>query len=59
LTGTAPAPPGFAVVRHADAAAVAQSGVCSCCRVPSGLTTVLRQLFLDRVPATLCSTTSS
>jgi hypothetical protein len=44
-----PAPPGFAVLRHADAAAVAQSGACSCCRVPSGLTAVLRQLFLDRV----------
>jgi hypothetical protein len=44
-----PAPPGVAVVRHADAAAVAQSGACRCCRVPSGLTTVLRQLFLERV----------
>jgi len=43
---------GFAVVRHAAAAAVAQSGSCSCCRVPSGLTAVLRQLFLDRVRGT-------
>jgi hypothetical protein len=40
---------GFALVRHAAAAAVAQSGGCSCCRVPSGLSQVLRQLFLDRV----------
>src|SRR5262252_517402 len=48
-TGSAPAPQGFALVRHADAAAVAQAGGCACCRVPSGLTQVLRQLFLDRV----------
>jgi hypothetical protein len=49
LTTGSAAPPGFALVRHADAAAVAQAGGCACCRVPSGLTQVLRQLFLDRV----------
>jgi hypothetical protein len=37
------------VIRHADAAAVEQSGHCQCCRVPSDLVTVLRQLFLDRI----------
>jgi hypothetical protein len=49
LTTDIAVPAGFAVVRHADAAAVAQAGDCACCRVPSGLTQVLRQLFLDRV----------
>jgi hypothetical protein len=49
LTSPRPDPPGFALVRHAEAAAVAQAGVCACCRTPSGLATALRQLFLDRV----------
>jgi hypothetical protein len=49
LTADRPSAEGFALVRHAAAAAVAQSGGCSCCRVPSGLSQVLRQLFLDRV----------
>ncbi len=49
LTDDRPAPVGFAVVRHADAAASAQAGACSCCHTPSDLTRVLRQLFLDRV----------
>jgi hypothetical protein len=31
------------------AAAAAQAGACPCCRAPSGLVAVLRQLFLDRV----------
>jgi hypothetical protein len=43
---------GFALLRHAAAAAVAQSGGCQCCRAPSGLSTVLRQLFLDRIHGT-------
>jgi len=47
LTGGA-APDGFAVVRHAGSAAVAQAGACSCCRVPSDLVTVLRRLVIDR-----------
>lgn len=47
-SGTAP-PPGYAAIRHAEAAAVAQHGGCACCRVPSDLVTLLRQLFLERV----------
>jgi hypothetical protein len=43
---------GFALLRHAAAAAVAQSGGCQCCRAPSGLSMVLRQLFLDRIHGT-------
>ena len=39
---------GFALVRHADGAARAQAGACSCCRIPSDLATVLRQLVIDR-----------
>ena len=38
----------FAVLRHAGAAATAQAGACSCCRVPSNLVTVLRRLVIDR-----------
>jgi hypothetical protein len=53
MTTASPAPPGFAVIRHADAAAVAQAGACTCCGVPSGVTRVLRQLFLDRVRGTV------
>jgi hypothetical protein len=49
LTTDSGAPQGFALIRHAAAAAMAQAGSCTCCRVPSGLTQVLRQLFLDRV----------
>jgi hypothetical protein len=49
LTADRPAAEGFALVRHAAAAAVAQSGSCPCCRAPSGLSIVLRQLFLDRI----------
>jgi hypothetical protein len=52
LTADRPAAAGFALVRHAGSAAVAQSGLCACCRVPSGLSAVLRQLFLDRVRGT-------
>jgi hypothetical protein len=49
LTSNSVAPAGYVLVRHADAAAVAQAGGCQCCRVPSSLATLLRQLFLDRV----------
>lgn len=49
LTAGRAAPAGYAVVRHAGAAAAAQHGSCPCCRIPSDLATVLRQLFLDRV----------
>jgi riboflavin biosynthesis pyrimidine reductase len=49
LTAGRAAPTGYALVRHAGAAAAAQHGACPCCRVPSGLATVLRQLFLERV----------
>jgi hypothetical protein len=49
LTVGRTAPEGYALVRHAGAAAAAQHGACPCCRVPSGLARVLRQLFLDRV----------
>jgi hypothetical protein len=49
LVGDRSAQSGYAIVRHAGAAAAAQRGVCPCCRVPSGLATVLRQLFLERV----------
>jgi hypothetical protein len=50
LTGKAAVPPpGYAVVRHAEAAAIAEASGCACCRVPSDLVTALRQLFLERV----------
>jgi hypothetical protein len=49
LTGEAAPPSGYAAIRHAEAAAVAQHGGCACCRVPSDLVTLLRQLFLERV----------
>jgi len=49
LTGNTAPPPGYAIVRHVDAAAVAQEGHCPCCRTPSDLVTALRQLFLERV----------
>jgi G3E family GTPase len=49
LTGDAEPPSGYAATRHAEAAAVAQHGGCACCRVPSDLVTLLRQLFLERV----------
>ncbi len=49
LTDDSAPPPGYAIVRHADAAAVAQEGHCPCCRTPSDLVTTLRQLFLERV----------
>lgn len=39
---------GFALLRHAEAAAAAQAGACPCCRAPSSLVTVLRQLIIDR-----------
>jgi hypothetical protein len=39
---------GFAAVRHAGAAAAAQAGACSCCRVPSDLVTMLRRLVIER-----------
>ncbi len=48
LTSDRAEPSGYAVVRHADAAARAQIGACPCCRIPSGLATVLRQLFIAR-----------
>ena len=49
LTGGAMPPAGYVAIRHADAAAVAQQGGCACCRTPSDLVTLLRQLFLERV----------
>ena len=49
LVGGRTAQSGCAIVRHAGAAASAQHGACPCCRVPSGLATVLRRLFLERV----------
>jgi G3E family GTPase len=49
LTDNSEPPPGYAAIRHAEAAAVAQHGGCACCRVPSDLVTLLRQLFLERV----------
>src|SRR4051812_26746699 len=49
LTGDAAPPAGYVAIRHAEAAAVAQQGGCACCRVPSDLVTLLRQLFLERV----------
>ncbi len=48
LTSDRAVPRGYALVRHADAAAVARSGACPCCRVPSGIVAVLRQLFIER-----------
>lgn len=49
LTGDTEPPTGYAAIRHAEAAAVAQHGGCACCRVPSDLVTLLRRLFLERV----------
>jgi G3E family GTPase len=49
VTGDAEPQTGYAAIRHAEAAAVAQQGGCACCRVPSDLVTLLRQLFLERV----------
>jgi G3E family GTPase len=49
LTGDTAPPPGYAAIRHAEAAAVAQHGGCACCRIPSDLVTLLRRLFLERV----------
>jgi G3E family GTPase len=49
MTASGTAPPGYAVTRHADAAAIAQKGGCACCRVPSDLVSLLRRLFLERV----------
>ena len=49
LTSEAKPPAGYAIVRHAEAAAIAEAGGCACCRVPSDLVTLLRQLFLERV----------
>jgi hypothetical protein len=49
LTGAGAHPAGHPLVRHAASAAVSQAGACACCRAPSSLAAVLRQLFLDRV----------
>jgi hypothetical protein len=49
LTGAGFDPADHPLVRHAGSAAAAQHGACPCCRAPSGLAAVLRQLFLDRV----------
>jgi hypothetical protein len=49
VTGDAEPQAGYAAIRHAEAAALAQQGGCACCRVPSDLVTLLRQLFLERV----------
>lgn len=49
VTGSGRTPAGYAVLRHADAAAVAQAGACACCRAPSDLVGQLRRLFLERV----------
>jgi len=49
MTASGAPPPGYAVTRHADAAAIAQKGGCACCRVPSDLVSLLRRLFLERV----------
>jgi hypothetical protein len=45
-------PAGFALVRHAGAAAAAQGGACPCCRRPSDLVTALRRLAIDRAKGT-------
>src|SRR6266699_3482955 len=45
VTGDTEPPTGYAAIRHAEAAAIAQHGGCACCRVPSDLVTLLRQLF--------------
>jgi G3E family GTPase len=49
VTGDTVPAEGYVAVRHAEAAAIAQHGGCACCRVPSDLVTLLRQLFLERV----------
>lgn len=49
MTSDTKPPPGYAIVRHAEAAAIAEAGGCACCRVPSDLVTMLRRLFLERV----------
>jgi len=49
LTSDTAPPIGYAAIRHAEAAAVAQHGGCACCRMPSDLVTLLRRLFLERV----------
>jgi hypothetical protein len=49
LTGGAGGSADHPLVRHAGSAAAAQEGTCPCCRTPSGVASVLRQLFLDRV----------
>jgi hypothetical protein len=48
LVGEGAAPEGFALVRHAGAAAAAQAGTCPCCRRPSDVVTALRRLAIDR-----------
>jgi hypothetical protein len=48
LVGPGTAPSGFALVRHAGAAAAAQAGNCACCRRPSDLVTALRRLAIER-----------
>ena len=49
LAGAGAHPAGHPLVRHAETAAASQAGACPCCRAPSSLAAVLRQLFLDRV----------
>lgn len=48
LTGDEIEAEGFAALRHAESAAAARQGTCACCRVPSNLATVLRQLVIER-----------
>jgi len=47
LVGNTCSPIGFALVRHAGAAAAAQGGACQCCRRPSDLITALRRLAIE------------
>jgi G3E family GTPase len=49
VTGDTVPAAGYVAVRHAERAAIAQHDGCACCRVPSDLVTLLRQLFLELV----------
>lgn len=48
LTRSAADGSGFALLRHADAAARGQAGACACCRVPADVVVVLRRLAIER-----------
>jgi hypothetical protein len=48
LTRPGSAPGGASAIRHADAAARAQAGACSCCHAPPDVVVVLRRLMIER-----------